>query len=120
MGIRRVLERFAVAFEIERPPPIVRERGRVRDAGASEIFEGRGGIQPASPEDLQRVPEGQRDNAAIVIYPVDCELRTAEPPDQRADRVTPKSGDYCGIKFEIQSLEAWPNHRKYIATRLGQ
>lgn len=121
MGIRRVLERFAVPFDVIRPPPLVRERGRVRDAGIPERFRARGGIQPAKPEDLQRVPEGQRDDAVIAVYPVDFELRTADPQaKQRADRIVPLEGHYAGVEFEIQSVSAWPRHRHYIATRAGQ
>jgi hypothetical protein len=120
MGISRVLKRFNVPFDIIRQPPIVREKGRVKDAGGPELLPGMGGIQPAGPKDLQRLPEGQRTDAAIVIF-TDLDLLTGDAPDTQADHVIPRApGVYCGVEFEIQSVEPWPRHRKYLAVKVGQ
>ena len=120
MGIQRILRRFNVPFDVIRQPPIVREKGRVRPAGDPKTFGALGGIQPAGPKDLQRLPEGQRTDAMIVIY-TDCELLTGDAPDTQADHVVPRGpGVYCGIEFEIQSVEPWPRHRKYLAVKVGQ
>ena len=79
-----------------------------------------GGIQPAGPKDLQRLPEGQRTDAMIVIY-TDVELLTGDAPDTQPDRVIPQGpGVYRGIEFEVQSVEQWPRHRKYLAVKVGQ
>jgi len=120
MGIQRVLRRFNVPFDVVRQPPIVREKGRVRPAGDPGKFAAQGGIQPAGPKDLQRLPEGQRTDAAIVIY-TDAELLTGDAPDTQPDRVIPQGpGVYRGIEFEIQSVEQWPRYRKYLALKAGQ
>lgn len=120
MSVSRVLARFSVPFDVIRQPAIVREKGRVKDAGGPLKFPAKGGIQPASPKDLQRLPEGQRTNAAIVIF-TDCELLTGDAPDTQADHVIPCGGNvHVGVEFEIQSLEPWPRHRKYLAIKVGQ
>ena len=119
MGISRVLRRFAVPFAVIRRPPIVRAKGRVSDDGDAKTFQGRGGIQPATAKDLQRLPEGQRNNAVIAIY-TDCELLTGDVPGTQPDHVIPRGEVFCGVEFEIQSLEWWPNHRKYLAIKVGQ
>lgn len=120
MGIKRVLRRFSVPFDVLRQPPIVRERGRVREGGEVIIIRAHGGIQPASPKDLERLPEGQRTNAAITIWS-DCVLLTGDAPGTRADKIIPRGGNvFEGVTFEIQSAEPWPRHAKYIAIKVGQ
>ena len=120
MGIRRALRRFDVDFDVIRQPPIIRDRGRVRSAGTPTTFAARGGIQPAGAKDLQRLPEGHRTDAAIVIY-TDAELLTGDAPNTQPDHIVSKGpGVYCGIEFEIMSVEEWPRHRKYIAVKVGQ
>jgi hypothetical protein len=109
-----------VDFDILRQPPIVRERGRVKPAGPPIVLKGRGGFQPAQAKDLQRLPEGQRTDATVVIF-TDAELLTGDTPGEQSDHVVARGpGVYNGVEFEIQSVEEWPNHRKYIAVKVGQ
>lgn len=119
MGISRVLRRFAVPFDVVRQPPIVREKGRVRVVGDPETFPAQGSVQPATAKDLQRLPEGQRTDAVIAIF-TDCPLLTGDAPDTKADHVIPRGKVFCGVEFEIQSVEPWPNHSKYLAVKVGQ
>jgi len=119
MSIESVLENFAVDFDVIRQAPLDRVKGRVVEVGSGSLFRARGSIQPATPKDLQRLPEGQRTDGSIVIY-TDCELLTGDAPGTRADHVIPCGSAYNGIEFEIQSLEIWPRHRKYIAIKVGQ
>ena len=119
MAFARTLARFAVPFDVIRQPPLVREKGRVKDAGDPETFEAKGGIQPPTPKDMERLPEGQRTDATIAIF-TDCELLTGDAPDTRPDRIIPKGVVFKGVEFEIQSVEIWPRHRKYLAIKVGQ
>ena len=119
MGIRSVVNRFAVDLDVIRAAPLERVNGRVIDAGDPERFSIKGGIQPTTAKDLQRLPEGQRTNASIAIFTI-CDLRTGDAPGTRADRVIPRCGFFAGVEFEIQSVEAWPQHNRYIAIKAGQ
>lgn len=120
MGIRRALKRFDVDFDVIRQPPIVREKGRVKPAGEPTVTHARGGFQPPTAKDLKRLPEGQRTDAMVAIF-TDEELLTGDAPDTQPDHVINRgSGVYCGVEFEIQSVEEWPSHRKYLAIKVGQ
>lgn len=119
MSLSSVLKSFAVEFEVTRRGPLAREKGRVVDAGEATKFKAEGGIQPATPKDMQRLPEGQRTNATIAIW-TDCLLLTGDSPNTRPDRVVPCSGVYKGVEFEIQSVEPWPSYSKYLAIKVGQ
>lgn len=72
-------------------------------------------VQPASAEDMQRLPEGQRQTGAVRIYTNDA-LRTATGT-QEADIVVTEQGDY-----EVSVAEAWSNglipHNFYLCTRV--
>jgi hypothetical protein len=119
MSLKSVLRSFAVDFDIIRQPAIARVSGRVIDAGEAEDLKGRGSFQPATAKDLQRLPEGQRTNAVIAIF-TDCELLTGDAPNTRPDHVISRGRVYNGVRFEIQSVEPWPVHNKYLAIKVGQ
>jgi hypothetical protein len=119
MSLTDVLEYFAVDFTVTRPAPVERVRGRVVESGAPSTFSGRGSFQPATPEDLKRLPEGRRTDTTVAIF-TDCVLNVGDPPSVKPDLVVPCGSVYNGIQFEIQSNEDWPVHRKYIAIKTGQ
>ncbi len=119
MSFSAVLKHFEEPFDIERPSTVVRVRGRVVEGTPPQKLPGRGSITPASPRDLQRLPEGSRSNAAIAII-TDCELQTAAIPGTNPDIVIPCGNVFPGVRFEVQSVEPWPNSRKYIAIKAGQ
>jgi hypothetical protein len=57
-------------------------------------------VQPASPSDLQHLPDGDRSRAAVKIY-TDDELRTAnESSGLIADKVV-----WLGEQWEVQQLQ---------------
>lgn len=119
MTIRDTVRRFAEPIRVIRQPELVRVRGRVRDAGDPIEFTAMVGIQPAGPKDLERLPEGQRTNAAIVLWTA-ATLSTGDVPGTRPDRVVPCGSIFPGVTFEIQSVEVWPRHNRYLAIKVGQ
>jgi hypothetical protein len=84
--------------------------------GAAETLEILASVQPATPKELQRLPEGDRTKAVIAIWTT-TELRTASsPPGAQADRVT-----YAGSTYEVQAVEAWDlgGYWKALASRVA-
>jgi hypothetical protein len=72
-------------------------------------------IQPASAEDMQRLPEGQRQTGAVKLFTADA-LRTAKG-QQEADIIVTTQGEY-----EVSVAEEWRNglipHNAYICARV--
>jgi hypothetical protein len=72
-------------------------------------------VQPASAEDIQRLPEGQRQTGAVKLYTNDS-LFTAKGT-QEADIVVTPQGDY-----EVSVAEVWDNglipHKSYLCVRV--
>ncbi len=119
MSLQHVLDTFAVPYDIIRRGPISRVNGRVESAGPDTNLTGNGSFQPATAKDLQRLPEGERNEAVVALY-TDDELVTGDVPGTRPDHVIPGGKVFAGVTFEIQSLEPWPRHNKYLATKVGQ
>lgn len=67
--------------------------------GAATILEITASIQPATPKELQRLPEGDRTRDVIAIWTT-TELRVGE--GAQADRVS-----YGGATYEVQAVERW-------------
>lgn len=74
----------------------------------------RGNFQPAAQKDIQRLPEGSRADGAVTLYS-DVEHKTAEAPNQVADRIL-----YNGTEYEVSTAEYWSSHNRYILTKVGQ
>lgn len=110
---------FDVDYEIIRRAPIARVLGRAIDAGDDRQLRSRGSFQPATPKDMQRLPEGQRMDATVALF-TSCDLITGDAPSSRPDRVIPCGSVYNRVEFEIQSVEQWPSYRKYLAVKVGQ
>lgn len=72
-------------------------------------------VQPASAEDLQRLPEGQRETGAVRVYTNDSLLTSSGT--QEADIVVTSQGEY-----EVSIAERWENglipHNAYICRRV--
>jgi hypothetical protein len=81
--------------------------------GAAETFEIAASIQPATPKELQRLPEGDRVKAVIAIWTT-TELRVGE--GAQADRVS-----YGGGTYEVQAVERWDlgEYFKALASRVA-
>lgn len=74
----------------------------------------RGNIQPASQRDIERLPEGTRADGAIKVFS-GVFMRTAEAPNQLADRIM-----YKGTEYEIGSASYWESHNVYVCAKVGQ
>ena len=72
-------------------------------------------VQPATAEDMQRLPEGRRQTGAVKIY-TNSNLM-AEIGTQKADRVTLPTGEY-----EVAQADHWQNgvlpHNVYLCARV--
>jgi hypothetical protein len=72
-------------------------------------------VQPASAEDMQRLPEGQRQTGAVRLYTNDT-LLTAKGT-QEADIVVTEQGEY-----EVSVADVWSNglipHKSYLCARV--
>lgn len=76
-------------------------------AGAASMFEITASIQPATPKELQRLPEGDRTTAVVAVW-TSTEL-------QAHDLVA-----YGGGNYEVQALERWDlgGYFKALASRV--
>ena len=83
--------------------------------GAASTETIRASVQPASPNDLQSLPEGRRNSKAYRLY-TDTRLRlvTTSNPDKVV---------LFGEDYEVTTEEIWQNniinHYKYIVTKIG-
>lgn len=70
--------------------------------GAITTFEIRALIVPATPEQLDRLPTGQRPNRTIAVF-TGTELRTADTPGGKPAHVV----RYLGKRFEVGDVSNW-------------
>lgn len=82
----------------------------------------RGNVQPSTPDDLKRLPEGSRVDGAITIWGAfrvddgcELELENGGAPNAVADRLL-----YQGTMYEVAAIEHWARHRRYICSRAEQ
>lgn len=84
-------------------------------AGAASTVTIQASVQPASAEDIQRMPEGQRQTGAVKLFTNDALLTAKET--QAADVVILPEGEY-----EVSVAEDWANglipHKHYICARI--
>lgn len=81
--------------------PVV-EHGRIVSEATDEEFEICASIQPIKPRELMLLPEGMRNEAAMVAYTT-CRLYTVRTSDsKRPDRLT-----YRGVEYQVHSVEDW-------------
>lgn len=82
--------------------------------GSSATSTVRGSLQPATPDDLLSIPEGDRTKEAYRFYSV--------IPLQNADIAKLRKGDRVSVSsapFEVKSVEHWPNHGKAVIVRVN-
>ena len=83
--------------------------------GTETEFTARYSVQPASPDDMEMLPEGRRERKAYTLFG-DTALRTVTDADN-ADKVL-----IYGEWFEVSAHQAWRNglvpHERMVATRL--
>jgi len=84
--------------------------------GAASTFEGRYSVQPASPDDMQRLPEGRRGRDAYTLYGEPELLQADANAGTNADRV-----EIDGAMFEVGATQEWRNgiipHHRAVVTR---
>jgi hypothetical protein len=84
--------------------------------GASSTFSIVASVQPVNPQDLLRLPEGERSTDRKAVYTT-TELRTAEAEGALSDRIT-----YRGSTYEVESVNPWDEtggYFKIIAKKMG-
>jgi len=84
--------------------------------GTPYTFEGRYSVQPASPDDMQRLPEGRRGRDAYTLYGEPELLQADANAGTNADRV-----EIDGATFEVGATQEWRNgiipHHRAVVTR---
>lgn len=104
---------FCASFSIERRAEAVDDKGRVETA--TELLPWKGVIQAASPRELERLPEADRDRETITVY-------SREPlrPGRRPEGSAPDIILWCGQRYEVSSVEPWPGYVRALATLLPE
>jgi hypothetical protein len=112
-----LIDAVAVPVVVTRTGPGARGADGRWVAGATSTFTMPAAVQPAKPDELLDLPEGQRTRGALKIY-ADAELRTAdEETGVGADVIT-----YGGRDYQVRAAEYLAGFGlaafKAIATRM--
>jgi len=85
--------------------------------GSISVVNGRYSVQPTSPDDMQRLPEGRRERVSYTLF--------GNPPLQTADDNAGTNADTVDINgetFEVSAVQLWENniipHCKAIVTKV--
>lgn len=100
------------SFKVERSSGFYND-GRY-DRSDPETHYAKGNFMAASARQLMRLPEGYRADGVQTLYTA-FELRTAESPNQPADRVI-----FNGIAYQVTTSSGWTSHRWYLLAKVGQ
>jgi hypothetical protein len=117
IDVSRTVLRFATAHTLRRPGAATYVDGRPDDAvySSSTI---RAVVQPAAAGDMRRLPEGDREDAAIRVFST-SELRVVDV----ASGTGPDVIVYQGVEWEFRAVDAFDQHGAYwdgVAIRRGQ
>lgn len=104
---------FCAAFTVERCAESVDDKGRAQLAATSLPW--RGVVLPATPRELERLPEGDRDRETITVYSREP-LRVGQRPEGTAADVIL----WQGQRYEVASVEPWPGYVRALATLLPE
>jgi len=118
MTVARAINCFDRVITVSRfEPGYYNEDGRF--VAASPItFDIRASVQPARPDEIQRLPEGRRTSATIAVYSK-AELKTANAPQGNQ----PDLLSYRKESFQVESVEDWfelGGYYKALAVKVGQ
>ena len=76
-------------------------------------------VQPTSPTDYEKLPEGRRERKAYTLYSASPLCQASEHDDKQPDRVT-----IDGEKYEVSRVEKWGNyilpHYKAVVTLMPE
>lgn len=112
------IEDASVDIEVTRYLAQTVDKGRVVDDPEEKVFCTRASVQPASPKDLQLLPEGMRNMATMVVYTT-CELYTVRTSDSKI----PDRFEYRGVSYQVHSVDDWYDLGGYyrcIAVRMDR
>jgi len=93
---------FRSAYTLIRGTEIVDDHGRGQSTW--EELPAQGIIQPASPRDRERLPEGDRTTEVLAVYSVEP-LYMGDDAGQKPDQIR-----YLGRIYEVRTVEDW--HRE--------
>lgn len=124
---------FVIGFQIARRTRTVNDYGRA--VTEEEILPARGAVQPATPEELERLPEGDRHRESISVWTLFA-LRDGNADEGDSDAVAirkPLRGNGCRAqaapdvvicdaqgrsgRFVVAALERWGEYSKAICVR---
>lgn len=117
IDLRSTVEHFASTYTVRRPGATTYVNG-LPQQGAPTSRTITALVRPASPHDLQRLPEGDRSEPSVRIYTVD-EIATVNQPGARAADIL----EYQGRDWEIRDVRVHDTQGLFfdaIATRQGQ
>lgn len=100
---------FCAPFTRIRRTEAVNSKGRVEFTEEAEELSG--SIQPATPEEVETLPEAVRTHEALTIYAASGALRDTGPGGEVADAII-----YQGKRYAVTAVETWPHYIRAIAT----
>lgn len=108
---------FCAAFTVERCVESVDDKGRAQLV--SDTVPWRGVVQPATPRELERLPEGDRDRESITVYSRDP-LRMGQRPASDSGGPAADVILWQGQRYEVASVEPWSGYVRVLATLLPE
>ena len=93
---------FVTTFAVIRRTESTDDNGRSHVA--EELLSGRGVIQPATPEERERLPEGDTVSAVMAVYSQEP-LLAGDEAGCKPDIIA-----YLGKEYEVKSVEDWRNN----------
>jgi hypothetical protein len=87
--------------------------------GSEETLTIRASVQPTSPDDIERLPEGRRERQAFTLYSSQALRIIDESEETNADIV-----EIDGQRYEATARQPWQNnlinHHRTIVTRISE
>lgn len=114
--LSNVVDLFATEITIHRYATVYLSNGRKIDTPEIITFKLDATVAPATPKQLQRLPEGTRAEATIAIYSREPLYTVRTSKAKQADQVT-----YKCVKYQIHEVEDWfelGNYYVALAVRL--
>lgn len=122
-GITDLLKRYGAVTTVTRPGPTARVQGQAQPVGAlDKTFQVMASIQPFTPRDILRLPEGDRVRRWFWVFS-DTALQAVTPPTQKGDRLPYPDGSTLEIQGPadfVQSAQVSSvNHFVYKAAAVN-